>query len=101
MPTAIAPTSGRVLSKVFIAVMKPSFERVGLLAAEQVLLGHAAVLEHQLRGLVGAEAHLLLDLADLEAGRALLDDEGAVPGAAERGVDGREDHRPDRAARRW
>ena len=27
MPTAIAPTSGRVLSKVFIAVMKPSFDR--------------------------------------------------------------------------
>ena len=40
---------------------------VRLLAAEQVLLGHAAVLEHELRGLVRAEAHLVLDLADLEA----------------------------------
>ena len=101
MPQAIAATSGRVLSKVFIAVMKPSFDVVRLLAAEQILFGDAAIFEHELRRLVGAEAELLFDLADREAGRALLDDERAMPGAAERRIDGREDRRSRPRARRW
>ena len=70
---------------------------VALLAAEEVLLRHAAVLEDELRGLARAEAHLVLDLADREPRRPLLHDERAVAGAPQRGIDRREDDVPRRA----
>ena len=64
MPMPSAPTIGRDESKVFMAAMKPFFAALVVrLAAEQVLLGHAAILEHQLRRLRRADAHLVLDLA--------------------------------------
>src|SRR5437667_154318 len=59
-----------------------------------VHLGHAAIFQHQLRRLRRADAHLVLDLAAVKTGRALLDDERAVRGAPLRRVEGREDHHP-------
>ena len=75
MPSAEAPTSGRVISKVASA-----FERAGstrrsalaraalqlLVAAQQVVHRHAAVLEDELAGLRGADAELRLLLAHRE-----------------------------------
>ena len=46
------------------------------LFAQQVLLGDDAVLKDQVAGGAAADAHLLLMLADGEAGEVLLDDEG-------------------------
>ena len=49
------------------------------LATEQVVRRQADVVEGEARRLVAARAHLVLDLQDLEAGRAALDDERPVP----------------------
>lgn len=49
-------------------------EAVALLA-EQVPLGHAAVLEHHHRGGRGAPPHFLLQLPERESRRALLDED--------------------------
>src|SRR6185503_18590806 len=60
-------------------------------AAEQVIHGHAHVLEHDLGGLRGADAELVFLLAHGQAGRALLDHERGLAAVAERRVDGRDD----------
>ena len=70
--------------------LEPAPRLVERLAAEQVVVRDADVIEREARRLVAARAHLVLDLEDLEAGRAALDDERAVPVAAE----GRVDRRP-------
>src|SRR5207245_4905889 len=49
------------------------------LLAEEVLGGDAAVLEEQLAGFAGVQAHLLLDAADAEARGSALDDERSDP----------------------
>ena len=63
-----------------------------LVAAEQVIARDAAVLEHVGRGVVGADAELLLLVRDDEAGRALLDQERLDAGAPGRRVDRRPHH---------
>src|SRR5262249_51523881 len=70
---------------------------VALLAAEQVVFVHSAIVEDELRGLARAESHFVFDLADAEARRPLLDDERAMRRAAERRIDRREDDAPRRA----
>ena len=69
--------------------LEPGARLVERLAAEQVVLGDADVVEREARRLVAARAHLVLDLEDLEARRVALDDERAVAAAAERRVDRR------------
>ena len=71
-PTASAPTPGRERSSVFMVTMNPMPS-----LAEQVLLGNAAVVENKLAGGGAADAHLLFLLAEGEAGRPFLHDEGA------------------------
>ncbi len=60
-------------------------------AAEHVLLGHAAVLEAKRGGVRGADAELVLEAVELQAGVGAFDDErldrGAALGAVERGPD--------------
>jgi hypothetical protein len=53
-----------------------------------------AVLQHQLGGFAGPQAHLFLQLADRKPGSALLDHEGPVAGPPQGRVDGREDDHP-------
>ena len=102
MPSADAPTVGRVISKVASAPEEP--ERLSgaralelllqlLLATEQSVAGHAAVLEHDLGCLRGADPELGLLLAEREAGVVLGDDEGRLAAVAEVRVDGRDDDR--------
>ncbi len=75
-------------------------EAAALFAAEQVLLGHAAVLEVQLDDGHAADAHLVLVLADAVALGPLFDDEPGDPaGAAAWRGDGEDRvERGDRAA---
>ena len=73
MPSACAPTAGRVASKVAIAgcfsPVRPSLAGPGqlgvelLLAAEQAAAGHPHVVEHDLGGVRGPDAVLLVLLA--------------------------------------
>ena len=99
MPSAEAPTSGRVISKVASASAPRDFFPCGpaaaslqlLLAAEQVLDRDAAVLEDHLGGVRGADAELRLLLALAQAGGALADDEGGLAAGAEGRVDGGDD----------
>src|SRR5207248_677071 len=65
-------------------------EAVALLA-EQVLGGNLAVLQHQFAGLRAANAHLVLDLAQLESGAVALDHEGADAACAPALLGDRED----------
>ncbi len=101
MPSAEAPTSGRVISKVASASAPPRDfwpERPRsqlllqlLLAAEQVLDRDAAVVEDDLGRVRGADAELGLLLALAQAGGVLADDEGGLAAGAERRVDGGDD----------
>ena len=100
MPSAEAPTSGRVISKVasasaaarllaFAAPLQLALQL--LLAAEQVLDRDPAVVEHDLGGVRGADPELGLLLALAQAGGALGDDEGGLAAGAELRVDGGDD----------
>ena len=102
MPSAEAPTIGRVSSKVASAfearprrlararALELALELVH--PAEQVLDRDPAVLEHDLGGVRGADADLRLLLALAQARGALLDHERRLAAVAELGVDGGDDH---------
>ena len=62
-----------------------------LLAAEQLIAGHAAVLEDDLAGVRGAAAELVELAQHRQPRRALGDDEHALPAVAGLGIDGRDD----------
>ena len=94
MPSACAPTSGRLASNVLIAACTRSSSALAcaceprvelLLAAEQAVAGDAHVVEHDLGGVAGPDAHLLELLAHREAGRARRDDERRVAAALSSG----------------
>ena len=111
MPSAEAPTSGRVISKVASAPEERPVRlaRAGalelllelLVAAEQVLHRDAAVLEHDLGGLRGADAELDSFLPSDRPGVSFGHDERGLAAVAELGVDGRDDdgHVGDAAVR--
>ena len=63
-----------------------------LLAAQQVVAGDAAVLEHDLRGLGRADAELRLLVAELQAGVVAGHDERGLAAVPELRVDRRDDH---------
>src|SRR5690349_9993498 len=95
MPSAPAATAGRVASKVFIAPLKPLPPTAG--AAENIVVGDTAVLEHQRRGIRGTDAMLMLELGDSHTRRAGFDHERLHRGAAGVWVDrGPHDHEPGR-----
>src|SRR5262249_15585867 len=56
-------------------------EALALLAADQLAGGDAAVLEDDVAGVVAALSHLAVDLAEPEARRAGLDEEGGDAGS--------------------
>ena len=96
MPSAEAPTIGRVSSKVASALEpRDGLAAAGALelalellhAAEQVLERDPAVLEHDLGGVRGADADLRLLLALAQARGALLDHERGLAAVAELGRD--------------
>ena len=116
MPTAWAPTTGRVASKVARAPELPrargacdpelgpvalasrasrarsslAWRRSG--APEQAVGGHAAVLQQHLGGVGGADAELPLLLALAQARGAGRDHEAGLAAVAEGRVDGGHDH---------
>ncbi len=71
-PTQTAAMCRRPLSSTFIAVLKPTPS----LPPIRLRGRHAAVLENDVAGVRAALAHLPVGLAEGEAGRAALDDEG-------------------------
>ena len=96
MPSAEAPTIGRVSSKVASALEpRDGSPRAGavelalelLHPAEQVLERDPAVLEHDLGGVRGADPDLRLLLALAQARGALLDHERGLAAVAELGGD--------------
>ena len=111
MPSAEAPTSGRVISKVASAFEERPVDSPGarslelalelLVAAQQVVHRHAAVLEDELGGLRRADAELRLLLAHRETGGVPRYDERRVAAVAEILVDGCDDdgHVGDAAVR--
>ena len=101
MPSAEAPTIGRVISNVASALDEPPFcperARSSLrssfsLPPSRFSIGNAHVLEDHLGGLRCADADLVLLLALREPGRVLGDDEGGLAAVAQVGVDGGHDH---------
>ena len=102
MPTAWAPTAGRVVSNVDRAACErwPVWPWPGpgqalvqlLLAAEQQAAGYADVVEDHLRGVRRPDTHLLELLAHGEALGARRHDEAGLAPALETGVDGGHHH---------
>ena len=73
-PIAIPATIGRVLSNVCIAPAKPLRVSISGLPS-RFSLGHAAVLEHEVGGVRGADPELVLEPLELETGVGALDHE--------------------------
>ncbi len=57
-----------------------------------MVLGDAAVIEHDRGGIGGADAELVLDAHNRHSGRVVLDHEGLDPGTARALIDGSPDY---------